>query len=33
MDTAEMPNRMGKNTTFSRKKQILVLILNELRRR
>ena len=31
MDTAEMPNRTGKNTTFSRKKQILVLILNELR--
>lgn len=33
MDTAEMPNRTGKNTTFSRKKQILALILNELRRR
>jgi len=30
MDTAEMPNRTGKNTTFSRKKQILALILNVL---
>ena len=28
-----MPNRTGKNTTFSRKKQILALILNELRAR
>ena len=33
MYTAEMPNHTSKNTTFSRKKQILALILNELRRR